>query len=85
MARCASIWLVGLVLKKCWAKSDHHVVFEQSVDSRYNSVTLLVSLNPRRIMSDVTHILNAIEQGDSGATDIGRVAKTFKLPMDNSL
>ncbi len=69
MARCASIWLVGLVLKKCWAKSDHHVVFEQSVDSRYNSVTLLVSLNPRRIMTDVTRILNAIEQGDAQATE----------------
>jgi hypothetical protein len=36
-------------------------------------------------MSDVTYILNTIKQGDSGATYIGRVAETFKLPMENSL
>jgi hypothetical protein len=36
-------------------------------------------------MTDVTRILNAIERGDTGATYIGRVAKTFKFPMENSL
>ena len=44
-------------------------MFEPSLDSRYNSVTLLGSPDPRRIMTDVTRILNAIEQGDAKAAD----------------
>jgi len=39
----------------------------------------------RRIMSDVTQILNSTKQGGSGATNIGRIAEIFKLSMENSL
>jgi len=45
------------------------VVLETSVDLQYNEFTILRSSDPRRTMTDVTRILNAIEQGDTGATE----------------
>ena len=48
---------------------NNYGVFEPSAGSRYNSIPLLGSPDPKRIMSDVTRILNAIEQGDARASD----------------
>jgi RNA polymerase sigma factor (TIGR02999 family) len=45
------------------------VVFESSLVFLYNSVTPCGSPNPGITMTDVTRILNAIEQGDIKATD----------------
>ena len=61
---CATDKLAGLI-----RKALNRVVLESSVASRYNSVTLLASPDSRIIMTDVTRILNAIEQGDTGATE----------------
>jgi len=44
------------------------VVFETSLNSRYN-MFLLRNAEHRTTMADVTRILNAIEQGDAGATE----------------
>jgi RNA polymerase sigma factor (TIGR02999 family) len=44
------------------------VVFETSLIFRYNNV-LLRNAGHRTKMADVTRILNAIEQGDAGATE----------------
>ena len=44
------------------------VVFETSLNSRYN-MFLLRNAEHRTTMADVTRILNAIEQGDTGATE----------------
>jgi RNA polymerase sigma factor (TIGR02999 family) len=46
----------------------HGKVFETLLNSRYN-ILLLRNAEHRTAMADVTRILNAIEQGDAGATE----------------
>ncbi len=44
-------------------------MFESSLNSRYNKVNTFLRPDLRIIMSDITRILNAAEQGDAGATE----------------
>jgi hypothetical protein len=42
----------------------NYSVFVASLDSRYNSITPIGHPDSRKTMTDITRILNAIEQGD---------------------
>ena len=58
-------------MKRHWIISSQFttIVFEKTLYFQYNIVTLLRSPDHRTTMADVTRILNAIEQGDAGATE----------------